>query len=110
MSAAETDVQVVFCTAPGGRVAADLARALVEEKLAACVNLVTSVRSIYAWQGGIREDDEVLLVIKTRRDLCSALSDRIQALHPYDVPEVVVLPVVGGSADYLDWVRSECAS
>jgi len=103
-------VQVVLVTAPDAETGAGLGRALVAERLVACVNLVPRVRSIYRWEGQVEEDEEVLLVLKTRADRLAALRERVVALHPYDVPEVVALPVVGGSDAYLDWVREEAGS
>lgn len=100
-------VQVVLVTAPDGDSAALIARTLVAERLAACVNLVSAVRSIYRWEGSVEEDEEVLLVVKTRAGRTEALAERIRALHPYAVPEVLALTAGGGSAAYLDWVRAE---
>ena len=103
------DVRIAFATAPDADVAARIARALVEERLVACANLVANVRSIYRWQGRVEDDSEVMLVLKTHADRVEALAERLRALHPYDVPELVVLPVAGGLAPYLDWVRAETA-
>lgn len=100
-------VRVVLVTAPGLDVARGLARQLVEAKLAACVNLVPGVRSVYRWEGEVEEAEEVLLVVKTRADRGGALAERIRALHPYELPEVLELAAVGGSSAYLDWVRAE---
>jgi periplasmic divalent cation tolerance protein len=102
-----TDVRVVWVTAPDPEVARSLARAVVEEGLAACVNLLPGVRSIYRWKGAVEEADEVLLVLKTRADRVETLRERVEALHPYEVPEFVVLPVEGGLDAYLSWIRSE---
>jgi periplasmic divalent cation tolerance protein len=99
-------VHVVLLTAPSDEVGAQIARCLVEEGFAACANLVPGVRSIYRWQGALQEDAEVLLIVKTRADLVAGLAERVRALHPYELPEVVALPVLGGSAAYLDWVRA----
>lgn len=107
MPRSESEVRVVLVTAPDAEVAEGVARALVAERLAACVNVVPGVRSIYRWEGAIEDAAEVLLVIKTRADRCPKLADRVRELHPYDVPEVVELPAVGGSRAYLDWVRAE---
>jgi len=109
MSPSEPEVCVAFITAPDLEEATGIARALVEERLAACVNLLPGIRSVYRWEGSIEEDAEVLLVVKTRADRAGALVDRVIELHPYDVPEVVMLPAVGGSPAYLDWVREEAA-
>jgi len=97
----------VLVTAPNVEVATDLARALVDERLAACVNLIPGIRSFFRWEGQVQNEDEVLLVIKTGSDRCDALARRVQELHPYDVPEVLALPAVGGSTAYLDWVQAE---
>ena len=110
MTDAETNVRIVLTTAPNAEVGALIARALVEERLAACVNVIPGVRSIYRWEGEIQDDPEVVLIIKTRADRCEALAARIKDLHPYDVPEVLVLPAVGGSAAYLSWIEAETKS
>ena len=99
-----SDHVVALSTAPSMDKAAEIARALVGERLAACVNLVPGVRSIYQWQGKLCDDAEVLCVIKTRRDRVDALRARLPALHPYDVPELVVLEVGAGHAPYLEWI------
>jgi periplasmic divalent cation tolerance protein len=101
------EVRVVLVTAPDAETGSRLARALVEERLAACVNLVPGVRSIYRWEGRIQEDAEVLLIVKTRADRCDALGARVRALHPYALPEVLALAAAGGSAEYLAWVAAE---
>lgn len=104
---ADTEPRVALATAPDVETAARIAHALVGERLAACANLVPQVRSIYRCQDRVEDETEVLLVIKTRADRVPALADRLRALHPYDVPELVVLPVVGGLAGYLEWIRTE---
>lgn len=104
MKAAE--VHAVLVTVPNAD-AEGLARALVDERLAACVNLIPGIRSFYRWEGRVQDDDEVLLVIKTGSDRCDALADRVRELHPYDLPEVLALPASAGSHRYLDWVRAE---
>ncbi len=102
-----TDAIVVLVTAPGPDEAARIARAVVEERLAACGNVVPGVRSIYRWQGKIADDSEALLLLKTTRARLEALRARVLALHPYDVPEVLALPVEAGSAAYLAWIAAE---
>ena len=99
-------VQVVLVTAPDAEAGARIGRALVVEGLAACANLVPGVRSIYRWQGAVHDDPEVLLILKTRAALSAALAERVRALHPYELPEVIALPVTGGSEAYLAWVRT----
>ena len=97
----------VLVTAPDAEVAERVARALVAERLAACVNLVPGVRSIYRWEGEVQDDAELLLVIKTTAARVDVLAERVRAHHPYDLPEVLALPAAGGSAGYLDWVAAE---
>ncbi|MBP7126736.1 divalent-cation tolerance protein CutA [Myxococcota bacterium] len=101
------DVRVVLVTAPGGEVARTIARTLVEERLAACVNRVPGISSTYRWQGGIVEDTEDLLILKTTKDRLDVLMARVREIHPYTVPEVLALEVAEGSASYLDWVTEE---
>jgi len=103
----ETEVRVAFATAPDEAVALRIARVLVDERLAACANLLPGVRSIYRFRGDVEDEHEVLLVIKTCADRVEALAERLRALHPYEVPELVVLPTAGGLPSYLDWVRAE---
>jgi periplasmic divalent cation tolerance protein len=83
-----------------------IAGALVEERFAACVNLMP-VRSVYRWQGAIQRDDELLAIIKTTAERAPALTARLRELHPYDVPEILVVPVADGLPAYLDWVAGE---
>lgn len=94
----------IFVTAPDEAVAATIGRALVEESLAACVNIVPALRSIYRWQGVVEDEREVLMLIKSRRELFSQIEARVKALHPYSVPEVIALPIVEGSSEYLAWI------
>ena len=95
---------IVFITAPTEEEAAKIAKALVEEKLAACVNIIKGIRSIYRWQGKIEDDPEVLMVVKTREDLFEKLADRVKELHSYEVPEVIAMPITKGSEAYLKWI------
>ncbi len=101
-----TSTVVVLVTAPSADAAAALARTLVEEELAACGNVVPAIRSIYRWEGKIHDDAEALLVLKTERRLVPALKARLPELHPYQVPELLVLPVEDGLVAYLEWVGS----
>lgn len=107
VSDSEGAAQVALITAPDLEVAARLARAFVEERLAACVNLVPGVRSIYRWEGKVEDDAEVLLVVKTHATRREALAARLRELHPYDVPELVFLAISAGSAPYLAWIAKE---
>ncbi len=99
-----TDVILVLVTAPSTDKAAELARALVEEGLAACGNILPGLRSIYRWEGKVQDEAEVLLLLKTRAALFEPLRARIVALHPYQVPEVLRVDVAEGHAPYLAWI------
>ncbi|HEY0232044.1 MAG TPA: divalent-cation tolerance protein CutA [Dokdonella sp.] len=100
-------VLLALCTTPNDEVAARLARILVEERLAACVNRIGGVRSTYRWEGEIRDEAEVLLLIKTTRERFAALESRLSGLHPYEVPELIAFEAVAGLAAYLGWVATE---
>lgn len=102
-----TEALVVLVTAPSAEKAAEIARVLVGERLAACGNVVPGVRSIYRWEGKIEDEPEALLLLKTTRARFDALRARVLALHPYQVPEIVALPVEAGSAPYLAWIAAE---
>jgi periplasmic divalent cation tolerance protein len=103
-AAAEHPALLVLCTCPGESVALELARTLVREHLAACVNRVPGVTSVYEWQGRLCEDAEQLLMIKTTPACYPALEMRLKTLHPYEIPEIIAIPVVTGSRAYLDWL------
>ena len=98
------DFIVVLMTAPDADGAGRMASVLVDERLVACVNIVPGLRSIYRWEGKLCDESEVLCLMKTRLGLFPALRERIAALHPYQVPEIIALPLAAGSAPYLDWV------
>jgi periplasmic divalent cation tolerance protein len=100
-----SDELIVFVTVPSRDDGERIAEAVVGEHLAACVNIIGPIRSIYRWQGEIARDDEHLLLIKTTRVRYPALEARVRALHRYEVPEVVAVPIEMGSAAYLDWLR-----
>jgi periplasmic divalent cation tolerance protein len=84
--------------------AAEIARSLVEKNLVACVNIVPEIRSIYSWKGTICDETEMLLIMKTRKDLYAELESTVKALHPYEVPEIIALDIKQGLADYLRWI------
>ncbi len=100
---------VILITAGDREEGLALGRALVGEGLAACVNLVGGVRSIYKWKGKTEESDECLLIVKSRRSLLEKLTARVKELHSYAVPEIIALDVAGGSREYLDWVTLSTA-
>jgi periplasmic divalent cation tolerance protein len=97
------EVLVVLVTCPPER-AQSIANALVEERLAACVNVVPSLQSVYRWKGEVHHDGEALLIVKTARDRFDALKQAVLKLHPYELPEVIAVSVDRGHAPYLDWV------
>ena len=97
----------VLVSAPDMETAERIGRALVEERLAASANAVPGVRSVYRWRGAVREASEAFLVVKTASARVAALAARVRDLHPYELPAVVALPVVDGSAAYLDWIVAE---
>jgi periplasmic divalent cation tolerance protein len=99
------DFVVVMVTVPDEETSSRLAHALVGEQLAACVNVLPGVRSVYVWEGEICNEGELLCLIKTRRELFPSVRDRVVDLHPYQVPEIVALPLVEGSEPYLTWLR-----
>jgi len=100
-----TDCIVILIAAPCEDDAAIMAREIVETGLAGCVNIVNGARSIYRWEGKTEDHTEVLMIVKTRRDLFDALMKRVKELHSYSVPEIIALPVLEGAEDYLGWLR-----
>lgn len=96
---------VVYITAPNEDEAARMAKALVEARLAGCVNIIRNIRSIYSWQGRIEDEPEVLMVVKTQKSLFEELSKKVRELHSYSVPEIIALPIVEGSQDYIRWLK-----
>ena len=98
---------LVMTTLPGDADAASFGRTLVKERLAACVNLLPPMVSVYRWEGQVEQETERQLIIKTTRDRTVALWDRVRELHPYEVPEFVVIPIVDGNDAYLRWI-GEC--
>jgi periplasmic divalent cation tolerance protein len=98
---------VVYVTASSPAEGERLARALVEEQLAACVNRIAPIQSVYRWQGKVEQSEEQLLIIKTRKTLFAALEKRVRELHSYSVPEIIALPIVAGSEAYLQWLGEQ---
>jgi periplasmic divalent cation tolerance protein len=98
---------VVYVTVGSAEEGGQLARALVEERLAACVNRIGPVRSIYRWQGEVEQGEEELLIIKSSEDLFDRLKTRVNELHSYSVPEVIALPVLKGNESYLEWLGDQ---
>ncbi len=102
-----TDKIVVFTTCETAEDAERIASSLVEQRLAACVNIVPGLQSIYHWKGALEKNSEFLLMIKTRRGLFDTLEKHLRIVHPYELPEMVAIPFVAGSAGYLNWLDKE---
>ena len=98
---------VIFVTCKDGEEAKKISSKLLEEHLAACVNIVNQVQSFFHWEGKVEQADEVLLSIKTRHDLFDAVKHAVKGLHSYDVPEIIAIPIVEGDEDYLKWIKKE---
>ena len=96
----------IFITVGSLDEADKIAQALVERMLAACVNIVPSITSVYRWQDGVQRDSEALLIVKSRRDVFEHLARCVKELHSYETPEIIALPIVAGDADYLHWLNS----
>jgi periplasmic divalent cation tolerance protein len=101
----ENEYIIVLITTPNQETSEMIANILLEKKLAACVNLVGSILSFYTWEGDINRDEEMLLIVKSRAEFFeSELIPAVQAIHPYDIPEIIALPILMGSANYLSWI------
>jgi len=97
---------VVLITVPSKEVANKISDVLLNQKLAACVNIVSPINSLYTWKGKVNNDEEVLMIVKSRADLFETkLIDAVKSSHPYDVPEIIALPIIMGARDYLDWIK-----
>jgi len=104
-----SEISIVLVTAGNEEEAAKIGRTLVEERLGACANIVPRIRSIYRWKGEIYDEQECLIIIKTRTSLFPALEKRVKELHSYEVPEIVSFPVARGLPQYIEWVLGETA-
>jgi len=98
------DEVIVLITASSKEEAVTISKALVDEHLAACVNIVTEIFSLFFWEGKTQDAKETLLIVKSKRAFMDRIIARVKSLHSYSVPEVIALPIVAGSRDYLDWV------
>ena len=97
---------VVFVTAKDKAEAERIARGLLEDKLVACVNILDGVKSMFWWEGKVDQSPEALLILKSRKDRFSHIVKKVKSLHSYDLPEIIAMPIVEGSEDYLDWIDS----
>jgi len=102
-----TDKQLIYITASSESEATEIGRALVSERLVACVNIHAPIKSVYWWDGDVQEDAEVALVAKTTEDLVPRVIERVKAAHSYDCPCVVALPIAGGNPAFLEWISKE---
>jgi len=100
---------LVLCTCPSQAVADAIATALLEERLAACVNRLPGIQSMYRWEGRVTQDDEIMLLIKTKADLFGRLEKAIESRHPYETPEIIAVPIIAGSVEYLRWIGESTA-
>ncbi len=98
---------VIYITTGSINEAKKIGRALVEEKLVACSNIISPIRSIYSWQGKICDDKEALMILKTKKNLFRQIIKRVEELHSYDVPEIIAIPIIDGSIKYLSWINEE---
>ncbi|MES9988768.1 MAG: divalent-cation tolerance protein CutA [Candidatus Thiodiazotropha endolucinida] len=101
----QTPLLLILCTAPDRETALKLSRSLLEQRLAACVNLSPPVTSVYHWQGRLEESEEILLLIKTTKQQYNNVEATLRAQHPYELPEIIAVPVEQGLDDYIDWVE-----
>jgi len=101
-----TNLQLVLCTVPNRECAEQIAEALVAEQLAACVNIIPGIASVYRWKGGMEKDEELLLLIKTSQGMYESLEQRIRTLHPYELPEIIAVSIQAGQKDYIKWIEN----
>ena len=98
---------MIITTVNSDSAAKKIAQALIEEKLAACVNIIPSVTSIFRWEGKVSTESELILIAKSKKKLFDEIKDKILSLHPYKLPEIITVPIVDGSKEYLKWVEDE---
>jgi len=104
------DIIVIYCTVPNKKIAKDITKIIMKHKLAACVSMIENVKSVFSWDGEICEEKEILLMIKTRRTNYGKVKLVIEDVHSYSVPEIIALPIVDCSEDYLKWLVKETES
>lgn len=104
------DLHVTLCTVPDETTAGQIADTLVSEKLAACVNIIPSIVSVYRWKDNVEHSQELLLLIKTSTSVWPLLEKRIRELHPYELPEIIAVPIQTGHADYTQWIKDNLIS
>jgi periplasmic divalent cation tolerance protein len=105
----KTQYIVIFVTAKDKKEASTMAKGLLEVKLIACANILDGVQSLFWWQGKIDSSKEVLLILKTKNNLFKKVVSKVKSLHSYQKPEIIALPIINGSEDYLNWINTSCA-
>lgn len=98
---------IIYCTVPDKNEAKEIAKTLVQKKLAACVSIVDKLNSVFSWDGKICEETEFLLMIKTSRELFGRIKPLIEEMHMYNIPEIIAIPIIAGSEDYINWIEHE---
>lgn len=98
---------IIYCTTPNKKEGVEIAKALIEGKLAACVNIIDKVESVFSWNGELMEEKEAMLIIKSRKELFTRINHMIQKLHSYNVPEVIAIPIIEADETYLKWIAHE---
>ena len=98
---------IINCTVENKSTAVEISKKLLSKKLIACCSIIPSVLSVYHWKGEVKEDNEVLMVMKTETELFSAIEEEIKKMHSYDIPEIICIPIINGNREYLDWVDKE---
>ena len=104
------DIVVIYCTVPDKKLAKEITKVIMKHKLAACVSMIENVKSVFSWDGEICEEKEILMMIKTRRSNYGRIKLVIEDMHTYNVPEIIALPIVDCSEDYLKWLAKETES
>jgi len=107
ISSLNSDVILIYTTTPDTKTGAEIARTLLNERLVACVNVLPDIRSLYRWKGEICDETETALIMKTTSECFKEVEARIRQLHPYELPEIISIPISNGLADYLNWVHTE---
>lgn len=98
---------VIYCTVPNKKEGKEIARKLIEKKLAACVNILDKIESVFSWDGEMSEENEAMMIIKTKKELFEKVNGVIQGLHSYNVPEVIAIPIIDADETYLKWIAHE---
>lgn len=104
------DYIIILCTINSIENAETIANNLVQDRLAACINIIPQIQSVYFWNGKIQNDEEFLLLIKTKKNLFNSVKEKIEKLHPYEIPEIISIDIADGNKNYFDWIKNTCSS